>query len=245
LLADLLLVFHFSIAAFIVLGADPGLDRRLPGWRWVRNPWFRYLHLAAIAFVAAEALLGIACPLTVWEDLLRGGARPETFRRRWVYRLLYYNAPEWVFTALYAAWAAATLLTLRFVPAQAKRWLKRCRGSRAREHQIVQPAGKLLHGDLSPRVRDQLATCFQSRTMSASSECIDSTGQRATGRRGPWRARRRSPDPAEIERKASARLEREVEIPLASSSCAARTYAGAPHWGSFMNGKNGPDRRAT
>ena len=85
-------------------------------WGWVRNRWFRYLHLAAIAFVAAEALLGIACPLTVWEDLLRGDLREESFVGRWVRELLYYRAPEWVFTWIYVAWAAATLVTLRLVP---------------------------------------------------------------------------------------------------------------------------------
>jgi hypothetical protein len=120
LLADLLLVLHFSIAAFIVLGLTLVWIGALARWSWVRNPWFRYLHLAAIAFVAAEALLGYACPVTLWEDLLRGGARPESFIGRWVYRLLYYDAPEWVFTALYAAWAAMTLLTLRCVPPRRK-----------------------------------------------------------------------------------------------------------------------------
>lgn len=85
-------------------------------WQFIRNPWFRYLHLGAILFVAAEALLGIACPLTVWEDLLRGGIRPESFVGRWVHRLLYYQAPEWVFTAAYAAWAAATAITLALLP---------------------------------------------------------------------------------------------------------------------------------
>ena len=122
MLADLLLVLHFAVAAFIVLGLilvwiGAALETRAR-WAWIRNPWFRYLHLAAIAFVAAEAVLGYACPLTLWEDLLRGGVRPESFVGRWVYRLLYYNAPEWVFTAIYAAWAAATLITLRFVPAR-------------------------------------------------------------------------------------------------------------------------------
>ncbi len=116
MLADLLLVLHFFIAGFIVLGLIFVWIGALAGWRWVRNPWFRYLHLAAIAFVAAEALLGFACPLTVWEDLLRGSARPETFIGRWVARLLYYNAPEWVFTAAYCAWAAASLATLSLVP---------------------------------------------------------------------------------------------------------------------------------
>ena len=116
MLADLLLVFHFSIAVFIALGLILVWIGALARWTWIRNPWFRYLHLAAIVFVAAEALLGYACPLTLWEDLLRGGARPESFVGRWIQRLLYFSAPEWVFTTLYGAWAAATLATLRLVP---------------------------------------------------------------------------------------------------------------------------------
>ena len=67
-------------------------------------------------FVAAEALLGATCPLTLWEDLLRGGARPESFVGRWVQHVLYTNAPEWVFTTLYTVWGALTLVTLRLVP---------------------------------------------------------------------------------------------------------------------------------
>lgn len=120
MLADLLLVVHFSLAGFIVLGLILVWAGALAGWRWIRNPWFRYSHLAAIVIVAAEALLGTACPLTVWEDLLRGGARPGSFIGRWVYRLLYYDAPERVFGALYALWAAAALLTLRIVPPRRK-----------------------------------------------------------------------------------------------------------------------------
>jgi polyferredoxin len=120
LLADVLLVFHFLVVVFIVAGLVLVWIGAMAGWAWIRNPWFRYTHLATIAFVAAEALLGTTCPLTIWEDLLRGGARPDSFVGRWVYRLLYYQAPEWLFTALYAAWAAATLLTLRFVPPRRK-----------------------------------------------------------------------------------------------------------------------------
>jgi polyferredoxin len=116
LAADALLVVHFAIAAFIAGGLVLVWIGAAAGWRWVRNPWFRYSHLAAIGFVAAEAILGYACPLTIWEDLLRGGVRPESFVARWAYRLLYYNAPEWVFSVLHVGWAALTLLTLWLVP---------------------------------------------------------------------------------------------------------------------------------
>ena len=116
MVADALLVVHFLIAAFVVGGLLAVWLGAALGWRWIRNRWFRYLHLGAIVFVALEALAGIACPLTVWEDLLRGGVRPESFVARWVQRLLYYRAPEWVFTTAYVAWSLATLLTLWLVP---------------------------------------------------------------------------------------------------------------------------------
>jgi hypothetical protein len=116
LLADVLVAAHFGIVLFIVGGLVLVWAGAPLGWRWIRNPWFRYLHLGAIGLVALEALLGIACPLTVWEDLLRGGAQPESFVARWVHRLLFYRAPEWLFTALYLLWTLATLATLRLVP---------------------------------------------------------------------------------------------------------------------------------
>lgn len=120
MLADVLLVLHFGIAAFVVLGLIAVWVGAALRWSFTRNPWFRYAHLGAILLIAAEALLGVACPLTVWEDLLRGGLRPESFVGRWVHRLLYYQAPEWVFAAAYVAWAAATVLTLVLVPPRRK-----------------------------------------------------------------------------------------------------------------------------
>jgi type IV pilus assembly protein PilA len=129
--ADALLVTHFLIAAFIVGGLPLVWIGASLRWRWVRNPVFRYLHLAAIALVALEAVLGFSCPLTVWEDLLRGSLRPESFVGRWVTAALYYRAPEWVFTVAYVAWAAATLVTLKLVPPARKRSHRRL-GGRAR-----------------------------------------------------------------------------------------------------------------
>jgi hypothetical protein len=119
-MADALLVFHFVVAAFIG-GALPlvWLGAAM-GWHWVRNRALRFTHLGAILFVAAEALAGIACPLTVWEDLLRGGMRPASFIGRWVHRWLYYEAPESLFAGIYVAWAIATLVTFAAVPPRRK-----------------------------------------------------------------------------------------------------------------------------
>ena len=114
--ADALLALHFAVVAFIVGGLVLTWAGAALGWHWVRNPWFRYLHVSAIVFVAAEALVGMACPLTLWEDALRGGNSAESFIGRWLRSLLFYEAPEWVFTIAYCAWAAATLVTLVLVP---------------------------------------------------------------------------------------------------------------------------------
>ena len=116
MIADAILVVHFCIVLFIVGGLVAVWIGAALGWRWIRNPWFRYAHLGAIVVVAGEALVGMACPLTLWEDALRGGGRAESFVGRWVRWLLFYEAPEWMFTAAYVAWAIATLLTLRAVP---------------------------------------------------------------------------------------------------------------------------------
>jgi len=116
-LADAILVVHFAFVLFVVLGFALVLFGGALGWRWVRNRAFRYAHIAATVFVAFEALAGIACPLTVWENALRH-ASPEapSFVGRWVSRLLYYNLPEWVFTVAYVLFATAVVVTLWLVP---------------------------------------------------------------------------------------------------------------------------------
>lgn len=117
LVADVVLVCHFAFVLFVVGGFALILAGAALGWRWVRNRAFRYAHLGAIVFVAAEALVGMACPLTVWEDMLRR-ASPDgpSFVGRWVSRLLYYSLPEWVFTTAYVVFAIAVAVTFWLVP---------------------------------------------------------------------------------------------------------------------------------
>jgi polyferredoxin len=116
LAADIILVVHFAFVLFVLGGLALIWIGYVAGWQWVRNLWFRALHLAAIVFVAGEALLGVMCPLTVWEDALRGATHDKGFVARWVHRLMFYSAPEWVFTALYVAFALVVAATLWWVP---------------------------------------------------------------------------------------------------------------------------------
>ena len=115
--ADLILFVHFGIACYIVSGLGLTWLGVAVGWSWVRNVWFRLTHLAAIVCVALEALAGIACPLTIWEDALRQSVGEQAgFIARWVRRLLFYELPEWVFTLAYVATALATVITWWLAP---------------------------------------------------------------------------------------------------------------------------------
>jgi preprotein translocase subunit SecY len=116
MLAGAVVVIHFLIVLFVVAGVPLIYVGAARGWAWVRRwPW-RLLHLGAIFVIAAESVLGIACPLTIWEDRLRGRPIATGFIERWIDRLLFYEAPAWVFTAAYVAFAALVLLTWVAVP---------------------------------------------------------------------------------------------------------------------------------
>jgi polyferredoxin len=119
-LADAVLIFHFLwvLAVVCPIPLIPiGANR---GWRWVRNPFLRWIHLAMIGTVAAESVLGIVCPLTVWEASLRRAAgraaSSGSFIGYWIGKALFYDFPEWAFTVVYLAVAAIVIVLLFLIP---------------------------------------------------------------------------------------------------------------------------------
>ena len=116
LAADLVLFVHFAFVLFVVGGLLVTWIGAALRWSFVRSYAFRAAHLAAICFVAAEAVAGVVCPLTLWEDALRGTATEASFVARWVHRLMFFNLPEWIFTAAYLAFAGAVALTFWLIP---------------------------------------------------------------------------------------------------------------------------------
>lgn len=113
ILADLVLAAHLAIILFNVFGLVAVPLGAVCGWRFVRVRWWRLLHLLLLAAVAAQALVGRACILTLWQAALAGGAaQPGPLIAGWVDRLIYWRLPIWVFAALYLAvfgWAVALL----------------------------------------------------------------------------------------------------------------------------------------
>jgi len=113
-LADAVLVLHFGIVVFVVGGLLLVVAGNLLRWRWVNNGWFRLAHVAAIAVVVVQAWLGQVCPLTALESWLRAKAGAPIYRQsfieHWVQRLLYYEAPLWVFALAYTAFGLLVVL---------------------------------------------------------------------------------------------------------------------------------------
>ena len=137
LLADLVLAMHVALVLFVVGGLVMIVAGNLRRWPWVNGLAFRVAHLAAIAIVVAEAWLGIVCPLTSLEMWLReqgqGPTYAGSFIEHWLSRLLYYDAPPWVFTAAYSLFGLAVAATWwRFPPR---------RSSRDRRYEGSRPSG--------------------------------------------------------------------------------------------------------
>ena len=62
-LADLVVVVHAAYIAFVLFGLLAVVLGAALGWGWVRNFWFRAIHLAMIAVVVIQAIAGVICPL--------------------------------------------------------------------------------------------------------------------------------------------------------------------------------------
>lgn len=120
-LSALVLALHLVVIGFNLFGlvAIPLGARR--GWAFVRIRWWRLLHLASLAVVALQALLGRACLLTIWQDDLSGTAQRPPLIMRVVNSLIYWPLPIWVFTAIYVAVFAYVVALWFLVPPRPSR----------------------------------------------------------------------------------------------------------------------------
>jgi hypothetical protein len=124
MLADAVLAIHTLLVAFVIGGLVVVLIGNRLGWQWVNSLGFRLAHLLVIGVVVAESWLDITCPLTTLEAWLRTQAMQTTYSQsfieHWLQRILFYEAPTWVFAAVYTAFGAAVVASWIWYPPRRK-----------------------------------------------------------------------------------------------------------------------------
>jgi hypothetical protein len=115
--AELILAAHVAVIAFNLFGLVVVPVGAVCGWRFVRMVWWRIGHVVLLAAVAAQAILGRACILTLWQAALAGKAgRPAPLIASLINRLIYWPVPIGVFAILYVAVFGYALALLWLVP---------------------------------------------------------------------------------------------------------------------------------
>lgn len=126
LLADGILLIHFALVSFVVLGFIFIWIGYFAKWQFVRNAKFRISHALIMGIVLCESLLGIICPLTEWENYLRiqggeGQAYETGFIQEWIQKIMFYDFSEGTFMVLYLLFFALILITFQAVPPDFKK----------------------------------------------------------------------------------------------------------------------------
>jgi len=120
-LADSVLLLHFAVVLFVIGGLVLIVaGNMLASWPWINSFWFRLAHASAIGVVVAQAWLGKVCPLTTLESWLRvragSASYSKSFIEHWFQRLLFYEAPSWVFTLSYTMFGLLVLVAWWYFP---------------------------------------------------------------------------------------------------------------------------------
>ena len=104
--ADLLMIIHFLWVLFMVIGLPLGL--------WLRSPTLRWVHFGGMMATALLAATGMYCPLTVWEEAMRGQTDPGftyggSFLARNLSPILYPQIESWMIRSASAVWGFLTI----------------------------------------------------------------------------------------------------------------------------------------
>ena len=130
MVADLVLIIHFSIVFFLVFGLVALPIGYLRNCSWTRNAKFRVVHMLLMGFITLEASLGITCPLTIIENAFRQIEYQQSFVAYWVSRFIYWDLPTYSFVIVYFSCFIWSLVFLKLHPP--KSLIKKRMGTKGR-----------------------------------------------------------------------------------------------------------------
>lgn len=128
ILADAVLFVHAGVVVFNIfwmLAIPVGGWR---GWRFVRAFGWRVAHLASLAVVAIQPLLGRYCFLTIWQEEFASAAGPASepnLVERIATAIVFWPLPPWIFVYLYVAAVVWAGLMWWLVPPDHPAWARR------------------------------------------------------------------------------------------------------------------------
>jgi hypothetical protein len=122
ILANIILVMHSLVVAFVIFGFVFIVIGKVRKWGWSRKFWFRLVHLLAMSIVTLQSWVGVICPLTIWENKLRSLAGEEayegSFVQYWLRELIFFDAAPWVFVSAYTVFVALIIIYWFIYPPQ-------------------------------------------------------------------------------------------------------------------------------
>ena len=116
MIADVLLLIHFGLAAFITTGFFIIPLGYKFGWNWIKKRNLRLLHLFLMGVITTETIVGLTCPLTVLENIFRDFDYSMPFMSYWVAEILYWDLPSQVFVLLYSFCLGWVLILWKLCP---------------------------------------------------------------------------------------------------------------------------------
>ena len=116
MIADLLLLIHFGLAACTTSGFFIIPLGCKFGWNCIKKRNLRLLHLSLMGVIATETIVGLTCPLTVLENMFRDVDYSSSVMSYWVAEILYWDLPSQVFVLLYSLCFGWVLILWKICP---------------------------------------------------------------------------------------------------------------------------------
>ena len=101
LFSEIVLLFHFCIFLFIILSFFLIPFGYYQKWEWVKNKYYRLIHLVLMGIIFIETILGFMCPLTILENFLRNNIEINNKITQIIHQIMYWNLPTYQFIILY------------------------------------------------------------------------------------------------------------------------------------------------
>ena len=99
--SDIILFFHFILFFFItILFFIVPIGYKFE-WIWVSSFKVRVIHSFLMLLITIKTFFEITCPLTYFENTLRGNLHSASFVGKLVSQLIYWDLPYMFFTAIY------------------------------------------------------------------------------------------------------------------------------------------------